>query len=195
MKIDIYNTKNKYSIIYADPAWEYKQKQMNFQNYDKGKKYSNDVTEHYQTMTFEQLKVLPVEKIAEKDCLLYMWATSPNLDIAIKLGESWGFKFKTVAFVWDKQRTNYGFYTLSQCELCLVFKKGKIPKRLITNTKQFLSEKLGMHSEKPKTIRDRIDKMYNYLSRIELFARQSVEGWDCWGNEAPEEVGNDSIYN
>lgn len=195
MKVDIFNTDKKYQIIYADPAWEYKQKQMNFQNYDKGKKYSNDVTEHYQTMTFEQLKVLPVEKIAEKDCLLYMWATSPNLDIAIKLGESWGFKFKTVAFVWDKQRTNYGFYTLSQCELCLVFKKGKIPKRLITNTKQFLSEKLGMHSEKPKTIRDRIDKMYNYLSRIELFARQSVEGWDCWGNEAPEEVGNDSVYN
>lgn len=195
MKIDIYNTDKKYSIIYADPAWEYKQKQMNFQNYDKGKKYSNDVTEHYQTMTFEQLKALPVEKITEKDCLLYMWATSPNLDIAIKLGEIWGFKFKTVAFVWDKQRTNYGFYTLSQCELCLVFKKGKIPKRLITNTKQFLSEKLGMHSEKPKTIRDRIDKMYNYLSRIELFARQSVEGWDCWGNEAPEEVENDSVYN
>ena len=183
MFIDIFNTDNRYNIIYADPPWEYKQKQINFQNYDKGRKYSNDVTEHYPTMSLEELKNLPVDKIANKDCLLYMWATSPNLDLAIELGKSWGFQFKTVAFVWDKQRTNYGFYTLSQIEICLVFKKGKIPKRLATNIKQFLSEKLGRHSEKPREIRDRIDKMYNYLSRIELFAREQVDGWDCWGNE------------
>ena len=182
-RVDIFNTDKKYNIIYADPPWEYKQKQMNFQHYDEGKKYSNDVTEHYPTMSLKELIELPIHNITAEDCLLYMWATSPNLDIAIELGKSWGFEFKTVAFVWDKQRTNYGFYTLSQCELCLVFKKGKIPKRLVTNTRQFLSEKLGRHSEKPKEIRDRIDNMYNYLPRIELFARQYVDGWDCWGNE------------
>jgi hypothetical protein len=109
MKIDIYNTDKKYQIIYADPPWEYKQKQMNFQHYDKGKKYINDVTEHYSTMSLSKLKDLHIEKITDKDCLLYMWATSPNLDIAIELGKAWGFEFKTVAFVWDKQRTNYGY--------------------------------------------------------------------------------------
>ena len=188
MKVDIFNTNKKYNIIYADPPWEYKQKQMNFQNYGKGKKYSNDVTEHYPTMSIKELKELPVSRIAENDCLLYMWVTSPNLDVAIELAVSWGFEFKTVAFVWDKQRTNYGFYTLSQCELCLVFKKGRIPKRLVTNVRQYLSEKLGRHSEKPKEIRDRIDKMYSYLPRIELFARQYADGWDCWGNEAPDNI-------
>lgn len=25
MKVDIFNTKNKYQIIYADPPWEYKE--------------------------------------------------------------------------------------------------------------------------------------------------------------------------
>ena len=128
VKVDIFNTTNKYSIIYADPPWEYKQKQMNFQNYDKGKKYSNDVTEHYPTIPLTELKKLPITKIASDNCLLYMWATNPNLDIAIELGKSWGFEYKTVAFVWDKQRTNYGFYTLSQCEQCLVFKKVKFLK-------------------------------------------------------------------
>lgn len=38
MKIDIYNTSKKYNIIYADPPWEYKQKQINFQHYTDGKK-------------------------------------------------------------------------------------------------------------------------------------------------------------
>ena len=183
MKVDIFNTDKKYNIIYADPPWRYKQKQMNFQNYDKGKKYSNDVTEHYSTMSLQELEELPISNIADNNCLLYMWATSPNLDIAIELGKSWGFEFKTIAFVWDKQRTNYGFYTLSQCEICLVFKKGKIPKRKVTNIKQFLSQKLGKHSEKPKEIRERIDAMYYYLPRIELFARQQADGWDYWGNE------------
>jgi len=48
----------KYKIIYADPPWSYRQKQMNFQSYDKGKKYNNDVTEHYPTMELEELAEL-----------------------------------------------------------------------------------------------------------------------------------------
>ena len=186
MITDIYNTNKKYNIIYADPPWEYKQKQINFQHYNEGKKYINHVTEHYNTMTKQELFDMKnvIKNIAdEKSCLLFMWATCPNLDLAIDLGRYWGFEFKTVAFVWDKQRTNYGFYTLSQCELCLVFKKGKIPKKAVNNIKQFLSEHVGTHSTKPKEIRNRIDKMFNKFSRIELFARQTCEGWDCWGNE------------
>lgn len=184
--VDIFITDKKYNVIYADPPWAYRQKQMNFQNYDEGKKYENGVNEHYPTMKLDELKALPVNKIGADDCLLYMWATSPNLDIAIELGKSWGFEYKTVAFVWDKQRTNYGFYTLSQCELCLAFKKGRIPKRAVTNVRQFLSEKLERHSEKPAKIRERIDAMYGHLPRIELFARQQANEWDCWGNEVEE---------
>ena len=185
MKVDIYNIDKKYNIIYADPPWEYKQKQINFQHYDEGKKYINSVNEHYPTMTKKELFDMKnvIQNIADKDYLLFMWATCPNLDVALDLGREWGFEFKTVAFVWDKQRTNYGFYTLSQCELCLVFKKGKIPKKQANNIKQFLSEYVGKHSKKPEEIRYRIDKMFNIYPRIELFARQHIEGWDCWGNE------------
>lgn len=186
MKINIYNTKNKYNIIYADPPWEYKQKQINFQHYEKGLKYENHVTEHYNTMSKEKLFEMKnvIQKITNEDsCLLFMWATCPNLDLAIDVGKYWGFEYKTVAFVWDKQRTNYGFYTLSQCELCLVFKKGKIPKKEANNIKQFLSEHQTIHSKKPEEIRKRIDAMFNKYPRIELFARQHIEGWDCWGNE------------
>ena len=185
MKVDIYNTDKKYNIIYADPPWEYKQKQINFQHYDEGKKYINSVNEHYPTMTKKELFDMKdvIQNITDKDCLLFMWATCPNLDLAVDLGREWGFEFKTVAFVWDKQRTNYGFYNLSQCELCLVFKKGKIPKKQINNVKQLLSKHVGKHSAKPKEIRDRIDLMFGIYPRIELFARQSVDGWDCWGNE------------
>lgn len=178
----------KYQIIYADPPWAYRQKQINFQSYDKGKKYENDVTEHYGTMTNDDIKALKVSDLADTNCLLFLWVTSPNLDVGIETGKSWGFEYKTVAFVWDKQRTNYGFYTLSQCELCLVFKKGKIPDKAVTNIKQFLSEKLGKHSEKPAEIRNRIEQMFPTQNKIELFARQKTEGWDTWGNEVESDI-------
>lgn len=178
----------KYQIIYADPPWEYKQKQINFQHYDAGKIYINSVNDHYPTMPLSELESLPIQELSDTDCLLFMWAVSPKLDVAIELGKKWGFEYRTVAFVWDKQRTNYGFYTLSQCELCLVFKKGRIPKKAVNNVKQFLSEKVGEHSRKPSYVRDSLEQMFPEAKKIELFARQKTPGWDAWGNEVESDI-------
>ena len=114
--------------------------------------------------------------------MLFMWATNPHLDQAMELGRKWGFAWATVAFIWDKQRTNPGFYTLSQCELCLVFKRGKIPApRGARNVRQLVSLNRGRHSAKPDEVRRRIERLFPVHSRIELFARSRPEGWDVWG--------------
>ncbi len=113
-----------------------------------------------------------------------MWATSPHLDQAIDLGKAWGFRWATVAFVWDKVRVNPGFYTMSQCELCLVFKRGRIPRpRGARNVRQLVSEKRHTHSRKPDEIRRRIDLMFPQAAKIELFVRSRAPGWDAWGLE------------
>ena len=44
------------------------------------------------------------------------------------------------------------------------------------------------HSEKPAEVRDRIVQLLGDLPRVELFARQKVEGWDSWGNEVTCDV-------
>ena len=54
-------------------------------------------------MSIEDICKLPVEKIADKDCVLFMWMTFPTLVEGLKVLENWGFKYKTVAFVWIKQ--------------------------------------------------------------------------------------------
>lgn len=41
------------------------------------------------------------------------------------------------------------------------------------------------HSKKPVIMRQMIEKV-SYMPAIELFARQNVDGWDCWGNEVCE---------
>ena len=78
--------------------------------------------------------------------------------------------------------------------ICLVGKRGKIPtERGSRNTKQFLSEMRGKHSAKPFEIRNRIEKMFPTHKRIELFARQKVEGWDVMGFDVDGKSIQESI--
>lgn len=183
MKVDIYNTKEKYQIIYADPPWQY--------GGSGGTKWSRADT-YYPTMSFKELDEMGdcIGDISDpSNCLLFMWVVSPELDKCIEIGKRWGFEFITVAFVWYKQRANVGNYTMSSCELCLLFKRGKIPSDRVRNPgqKQFISEPVSIHSRKPSCVRDRIEKMFPKSRKIELFARQSAKGWDCWGNQAPDD--------
>jgi len=171
-----------YDIIYMDPPWWY-QGQTQTGN---DKKPSSSAQDHYPTMKDAELRELDVAGLANKDSLIYMWTSSPHLKQAIELGEHWGFDYKTIAFVWDKVKVNPGFYTLSQVEVCLVFKKkgGKIPQpRGVRNARQFLSELRREHSRKPDEVRSRIEEMHPEQTKLEMFARTSPEGWDTWGNE------------
>ena len=167
-----------YGIIYADPPWDYKGQ---LQHAGPGSGDTGGAVRHYPTVTLSDLKKLDVPGIAADDCLLFMWATNPHLDQAVDLGKAWGFAWATVAFVWDKQRVNPGFYTLSQCELCLVFKRGKIPRpRGSRNVRQLVSAPRGPHSAKPDEVRRRIGLMFPEQRKIELFARLESAGWDAW---------------
>ena len=175
----------KYQVIYCDPPWDYKGQT---QHAGKASSDTGGAISHYPTMKLKELKALKpmIDKLADKDCMMFMWSSSPHLDQAIELMKAWGFVWATVAFVWDKQRVNPGFYTMSQCELCLLGKrkKGKIPQpRGARNVRQLVSSLRGKHSEKPHEVRLRIEKMFPSQSKIELFARQKVKGWDSWGNE------------
>jgi len=175
---------SKYSILYADPPWHYEDRLQH-----NGFNTTGSALTHYPTMKLDELKALNIKDIAEKDCLLFMWSSSPHLPQAIELMNAWGFEYKTVAFVWDKVKVNPGYYTLSQCELCLVGKKGKIPSpRGSRNVKQFLTEMRTTHSKKPDEIRNRIARMFPEQKKIELFARQTTEGWDVFGNEVQSSV-------
>ena len=171
-----------YGVIYADPPWDYKGQ---LQHAGPGSGDSGGATRHYDTVRLRDLMELDIAGIAAEDALLFMWATSPHLDQAIDLGKVWGFAWATVAFVWDKQRVNPGFYTMSQCELCLVFKRGRIPTpRGARNVRQLVSEPREEHSRKPEEVRRRIEAMFPRQRKIELFARDAdIHGWDVWGAE------------
>lgn len=179
----------KYDIIYADPPWDYGGKMQ----FDKsGKKEDNINWEknifisaanfQYPTLKTVEMMKIPIQEISKDDCLLFMWVTNPHLEQGLALGKAWGFQYRTVAFVWDKMNHNPGQYTMSYCELCLVFKKGKIPTpRGARNVKQLVRVPRGNHSEKPLDVLKGIENMFPTQDRIELFARHQPAGWDVWG--------------
>jgi len=184
----------KYDVIYADPPWDYGGKMQ----YDKTSIKTENVgfekdvfisaaNFKYPTLKLKELKELDVASIAANDCILFMWTTGPQFANSIELGQSWGFEYKTVAFVWDKQVHNPGRYTLSQTEFVLAFKKGKFPTpRGARNIRQLVSVHRGEHSEKPLSVIDGITKMFPEQRKIELFARNNFLGWDNWGLEIPD---------
>lgn len=179
----------KFDVIYADPPWDYNGKlqfdksSTDVERIDLSRKiFISSAAFKYPTLKTNELMKLPVQDIAKDDCLLFMWTSNPHLAQAIELGEAWGFEYKTVAFVWDKMNHNPGQYTLSNCELCLVFKRGRIPKpRGARNIKQLVRSPRKEHSEKPIEVIQAIEKMFPSHSRIELFARREVESWSVWG--------------
>ena len=173
--------KGEFDIIYADPPWNYKGQ---LQHNGSGNPTTGGAEKHYPTVTSKDLAKLDVKSIAAKDCLLFMWSSSPHLDQAIELGKAWGFNWATVAFVWDKERVNPGYYTMSQCELCLAFKLGCIPKpRGSRSERQLIRAPREAHSKKPSEVRTRIAAMFPWARKIELFAREEVKNWERWGIE------------
>ena len=177
----------KYDIIYADPPWQYDQK------LNKGQYAGDKASYHYQTMDTDSICRIPVKEIRDENSLLFLWVSSPHLLDGIKVGEAWGFKYITVGFVWDKQMVVTGHYTMTQCEMCLIFRNGSIPKPLgKRNIRQLLSVKRGKHSQKPTEVRERITEMFPTQAKIELFARPNIfdydRGWDFWGNEVNQEA-------
>jgi N6-adenosine-specific RNA methylase IME4 len=177
----------KYNIIYADPAWS-------FNNKNTGGSMISGSNAKYKTMTLKDICSLPVNEIADDNCVLLMWWVGSQPLEALEVVKSWGFKLKTMTgFNWVKLTKTglpffgMGFWTRAGSECCLIATKGN-PKPLSKSVRSVITSPAREHSQKPDETRDRIVKLCGDLPRIELFARQTVSGWDVWGNEVDNSI-------
>lgn len=171
----------KYKIITADPAWSYKDKQ------------SNRPGIQYDTLSVEDLCRLPVKDVSDKDSILCLWVTYPQIQEGLKVMDSWGFSYKTKLFTWIKTNPKSGTkfwgmgrYTRSNDEIMLLGKKGKgIPVKN-HGIHSVQEHPILKHSEKPDLFRKLIVDLFEAedIPKIELFSRHSnLPGWDVWGNQ------------
>lgn len=167
-------------------------------------------------MDLKDICELPVVDLADKNCVLFMWATYPKLEDAFKVINSWGFKYKTVAFTWVKitRRSTavfnimpngmkrfvvhggfhfgLGYWTRQNPELCLLATRGK-PHRINNHVENLVISPLRDHSRKPDEVRERIVQLVGDLPRIELFSRSRYPGWQVWGNQIDENLQQPNI--
>ena len=137
---------------------------------------------------------LPVSDIAHTDAVLFMWVTYPNLQEGLEVIKAWGFEYKTVAFTWVKRNkiapswfVGLGHWTRANAEICLLATRGK-PKRISKSVRQIVDTPIERHSKKPDEVRNRIIELMGDVPRIELFAREQVQGWDVFGNEVDSSI-------
>ncbi len=187
--LSLTNPDQKYSIIYADPPWFY-----NPRPHGKDKKFGAGARGHYPVMRTDDICALPVAEIADDNCMLFLWTTFPHLENGLRVITSWGFTYKTLGFSWVKTNKRnrqpcfgVGYYTKSNAEVCLLATKGK-PIKVSNYLSSVIISPREQHSKKPDEARERIVQLCGDIPRIELFARQKVEGWDCWGNEVESSI-------
>ena len=184
----------KYQIILADPPWRFKNWSMK-ELATRGEKWARkNGRSPYNVMDNKDIYNLPIGEIADKNCILFLWATYPKLQEALQTIKSWGFEYKTVAFTWVKQNKKsdgwhfgLGYWTRGNPEICLLATKGK-PKRKSCFVPNLTISHLGEHSAKPLIISEKIVELMGDLPRIELFAREKVKGWDAWGDEIESDI-------
>lgn len=176
-----------YAVVYADPPWRY----ITWSAKGTGR----SAEQHYETLSPDEISALPVAELAADNCCLFLWATWPNIEQALKLIGEWGFTYKTCAFDWMKADVStidlfpdpktadmkLGHWTRSNSEPCLLATRGT-PKRLNAGVRMGIIEPAREHSRKPSVVYDRIEKLVAgpYL---ELFARTERSGWTSWGNQ------------
>jgi N6-adenosine-specific RNA methylase IME4/ParB-like chromosome segregation protein Spo0J len=164
-----------YGVIYADPPWR-------FEPYSTDTGMDRAADNHYPTEDIDRIKAMKVP--AAKDCVLFLWATVPMLDVAIDVLRAWGFAYKS-NFVWTKHKAGTGYWNRNRHEILLIATKGKPPAPAPGEQyDSVVQEMVGKHSVKPAVFAEMIETMFPRTKLLEMFARGSRAGWDSWGNEA-----------
>ena len=171
----------KYQIIYADPPWEVKA----------GPPWASGGISRelkYPTMTIDEIKSLPVNELAEKDAHLYLWLINKYIVEGYEIAKEWGFR-PICLLTWCKPPHGLGLggAFVQTTEHLLFCRRGSLPTQKRIDTTWFKNER-HRHSEKPHFFRNIIEDVSGKLSRIELFARERVFGWDVWGNEVESDI-------
>lgn len=161
-----------YDIILADPPWKY----------DADMDHSRSIENHYPTMEIEE--ICDLQPPCAKDAALFLWATAPKMNEALRVMERWGFKYTTQA-VWVKNHIGCGWWFRNRHELLLVGRRGGIkcpePEYRVDSV---IEEPRGEHSEKPERVYRIIENAYPNLRKLELFSRKPRAGWTAWGHNA-----------
>ena len=153
-RIDIFKTRNSYNIIYAAPTWENGQ-------------------------SAEELLKLPVWRVADENCALLLWVKGSLMSEALKVIDRWGFKYRTVVFVWVKRTQDdegklliswdkTSDWTCESCEFCLLAIRGTV-QRVKDDVPQLVKHIMKDEGINAEFFKEQTVELLGDLPALELF--------------------------
>lgn len=181
-----------FRTILIDPPWRFKNRTGKIAPEHKRLR-------RYTTLGMDDIATIPVNDFAAENCHLYMWCPNALIPEALTIINRWNFTYKT-NIIWCKILTNgkpdrrgVGFYYRNVTEMLLFAIKGKARTSKAARSKEnFIAWQKQEHSRKPPAARQLIEEC-SYSPYLELFARENVPGWTCWGDEAETYVKDRSV--
>ncbi|MBN4004254.1 MT-A70 family methyltransferase [Nostoc sp. LPT] len=175
----------QYQCIVIDPPWFYR-----LRNQDKT--HRNRI--NYKPMHIEEILSLPVPDLSHPTgSVLWLWYTNNHMVEAAQCLQTWGFELKTI-LTWEKvtkdgtkTHLGVGHWLRNSTEHCALAVRGNVKAfsgRTLTNESTILHSPRREHSRKPENFYQLVDKLCPDITKLEMFARESRDGWDCWGDEA-----------
>lgn len=179
----------RFGCILADPPWSYANDKppIDWRPYRDRGETPQSVNHYYETMTLDQIMAMPVNEIAAKDSVLFMWATVPLMPEAFRVMEAWGYKYKTM-LTWEKENgKGMGYWFRGVTEHVLFGVRGNV-KAFRSPVKNLLRNKVGRHSAKPQQFHEIIESVTPQMERVELFGRYARANWTTWGNQVERDL-------
>lgn len=162
----------KYKTVYLDPAWTYTNKRT-------GGSLTSGSKSKYETLTPKEVAQLPIPRLFDVDCAVFMWATVPLLPEILPIFDAWGLKYKTSLFWVKTGKLGLGFWFRGNVEMLLLGVRGNV-KPFRSSVKNVIEAKPEGHSKKPDLFYDLIESV-TQAPRLELFATKVRPGWDSIG--------------
>ena len=180
---DLNDIKETYGLIYADPPWKQsKGGKKSVRENSSGKPLD------YPTCSLDEIKEhlrLATESTTENS-ILFLWTIDKYLFEAQQIAESLGYKLHA-RMIWDKVTGIPAAFTVRYGhEYLLYMYKGKltpVAKDERGKIHTVFRERVTKHSKKPDIAYEIIERLYPNLKKLEMYARETRDGWDSFGNE------------
>lgn len=163
----------KFNTILLDPPWSI---------YQKG---TRGAYSHYDLMSMDEIKALPVNELLADDAHVWLWMTNATLPYLSELMEAWGLTYRSI-FTWCKPRLGLGQYLRNCTEQLIFATKGKAPIQF-RGQMNWGFMPMQDHSHKPEEVYETIERC-SKGPYLEMFARQCHPGWYAWGREIASDI-------
>jgi len=157
-----------------------------------GTKVNVDVEMPYNTMSIDEIKKLPVRKLADRNCEVYLWVTQKYLPDAFDILKAWSLKYcQTLTWCKNPMGTGQGGVYTPTTEFLILARNGRMPAVKRIDTTWFAFSRQRKHSKKPDGFQAMIEQV-SEAPRLEMFARRQLFGWDVFGNEVADSINLDN---